>query len=172
MKKESCFFYAIISKTYKTDGTLLIKNNRGLQDINKEEPFFIEFNKILVPFFIEHFELKNNTLAYIKFETISSENQAQEYIGKEILTTKNNNQDKDDLPISKFIGFNVFDKNKNIGKIVDYNNIPGNPLIILENDNNEIFIPFNDDFVVKIDNKKKLLYLDIPDGLLGLYLDN
>ena len=36
----------------------------------------------------------------------------------------------------------------------------------------EIIIPLNDHTFNKIEKEKKLLYLDIPEGLLGIYLDD
>lgn len=166
MKKESCYFFASVSKSFKTDGTVIIKNNNGLKEINIEEPLFIEFDNIMVPFFLEEFEYRNDNSALAKFETINSESATKSYIGKGIYIEKK----KDSMSISEIesmVGFDLYDKNNNlIGPITDYQDIPGNPVIITEHNHTEIFIPFNEDLIIEVKSKKGIIRMDIPDGLI------
>jgi len=34
----------------------------------------------------------------------------------------------------------------------------------------EILIPVNDHFILKVDRTSKIIYLDVPEGLIELYL--
>ena len=35
----------------------------------------------------------------------------------------------------------------------------------------EILFPLNEDFIVEIDDEEKILTLDLPEGLLDIYLE-
>ena len=42
-------------------------------------------------------------------------------------------------------------------------------LFVLEYDKKEILIPINDELIIKIDRKKKLIRMNLPNGLIQLY---
>ncbi len=57
-----------------------------------------------------------------------------------------------------------------IGTITDIDESTINTLFLLkrkENDN-EIIIPASDDFITDIDSEKKILYVDLPSGLVDI----
>lgn len=165
MKKESCYFFATISKSFKTDGTVIIKNNNGLKEIDTKEPLFIEFNDVMVPFFLEKIEYRNDNSALVKFETLLSEEQTADYIGKEVYIEKSAHEETV-YSFDFLLDFRLYDKSKILlGTITDYQDIPGNPLLIVTHHNKEYFVPFHEDFIISIDEKKKEMIIKIPDGL-------
>jgi len=168
MKKESCYFFATISKSFKTDGTVIIKNNNGLKEIDILEPLFIEFNNIMVPFFLEEIDYRNDNSALARFETIRSEEQTADYIGREIyIEKKKTTENSYDINFIK--GFSLFDQNENfVGEITDYQDIPNNPLLVIAANQKEILIPFHQDFVISFLEKEKKIVLEIMDGLTDL----
>jgi 16S rRNA processing protein RimM len=69
------------------------------------------------------------------------------------------------------IGFNVFDINKKyIGKLSSINDSVSQPLFIIDLHGVEILIPMIDAFIYLVDRDSKKLILDIPEGLVDLYL--
>ncbi|RZJ63135.1 MAG: 16S rRNA processing protein RimM, partial [Flavobacterium sp.] len=70
------------------------------------------------------------------------------------------------------IGFDVEDKRLGIvGKIVSVNDIAAQPLFEVLKDNViEILIPMIDHFIVKVDRKNKVIKMDLPEGLIEMYL--
>jgi len=67
------------------------------------------------------------------------------------------------------IGFEVTDgQSGKIGKVVGYEDIPGNPLLEIELDGKKVLLPMQDEFVIEVDVHKRKLLLKIPDGLLDL----
>jgi len=38
--------------------------------------------------------------------------------------------------------------------------------------NKEVLFPLNDQFVTSIDKKSKIIHVDLPEGLLDIYLSN
>jgi len=137
------------------------------------ESGLVEFNKNLVPFFIENSALNKNDFLRVQFEDVDSEAEADTLIGCDIY-----------LPLSmlpklegnKFyfhevIGFEIEDKRVGVfGKIVSINGTTAQPLFEVENGEVEILIPMIDEFLVKIDRENKKVIMDLPEGLIEMYL--
>jgi len=67
-------------------------------------------------------------------------------------------------------GYKVTLSNKSIlGTIGEIINNPGQDLLkIISPEKKEILIPFHEDFIVRIDKKKKTIVVEIPEGLTDL----
>ena len=69
------------------------------------------------------------------------------------------------------IGFEVEDKRLGIvGEIQSINDTTAQPLFEVLNDGIEILIPMIDHFLVKIDRENKKVIMDLPEGLIEMYL--
>lgn len=174
MRKDDCFYLGKIAKKFSFKGEVLIYLDTDEPEMYEDlESVFVEFNKNLVPFFIEKSLLHKGDFLRVKFEDVNSEEEADEMIGREVY-----------LPLSmlpklegnKFyyhevIGFDVLDKRLgNIGKIVSINDSAAQPLFEIEKDGIEILIPMIDDFIIEVNRDSKTISLDTPVGLVDLYL--
>ncbi len=66
-------------------------------------------------------------------------------------------------------GFDLVDEiSGKTGKVVGFEDIPGNPLLEIEIDEKKSLLPLNPEFVVGTDLRKRKLILRIPEGLLDL----
>jgi len=66
-------------------------------------------------------------------------------------------------------GFDVVDEiSGKSGKVIGFQDIPGNPLLEIEIDGKNALLPLNPEFVVLTDLKNRKLVLRIPEGLLDL----
>ena len=64
------------------------------------------------------------------------------------------------------IGLNVYtEKNLFLGIIKDILNTSGHDILICKNDNKEILIPVVSDFVIKVDLEKKIIIVNLIEGL-------
>lgn len=122
------------------------------------ESVFVEFNKDLVPFFIEHNNLHKNDFLRVKFEDVDSEEEADKLIGCEIylplkmLPKLEGNK----FYFHEVIGFEIEDKRLGVfGKIVSINDTTAQPLFEVVNGSVEILVPMIDQFLVKIDRENK-----------------
>jgi 16S rRNA processing protein RimM len=127
----------------------------------------------LVPFFIENSSLHKNDFLRVKFEDVDDEVEADSILNCDVY-----------LPISmlpklegnKFyfhevIGFEIEDQRLGIfGKIVSINDTSAQPLFEVINGNVEILVPMIDQFLVKIDRENKKVIMDLPEGLVEMYL--
>lgn len=174
MRKEDCFYLGKIAKKFSFKGEVLIYLDTDEPELYEDmESIFVEFNKNLIPFFIENSSLHKNDFLRVKFEDVDNEEQADEIIGSEVY-----------LPISmlpklegnKFyfhevIGFEIEDKRLGVfGKIVSINDSSAQPLFEVVNGSVEILVPMIDQFLVKIDRENKRVIMDLPEGLVEMYL--
>ena len=174
MRKEDCFYLGKIAKKFSFKGEVLIYLDTDEPELYENmESVFVEFNKNLVPFFIENSSLHKNDFLRVQFEDVDSEEEADSILNCEVY-----------LPLSmlpklsgnKFyfhevIGFEIEDKRLGIfGKIVSINDSSAQPLFEVINGNVEILVPMIDQFLVKIDRESKKVIMDLPEGLVEMYL--
>ena len=163
---------AQIVKSYDINGEVAIRLTSNILDDHdfKKEPVFIYFDGLPVPFFIVSYKTKGSNGALIKFETVNDLSHAEELIKKEIFVDSASvdpdsiDIDEDEAMAAFLIGFKVKDHNgKEIGKISDYYNYPNNPCIEIDSKH---LVPFNEDLIVKLDNKRRVITMTIPGGLI------
>lgn len=135
-------------------------------------PYLIcRIDGIFVPFFIEEYRFKGSETALITFEDIDSEEKAQRMSGLEVYFPRKYYEEDIDEEIEYswnfFIGFSVIDKGSGkLGTIEAVDDKTLNTLFLIKNEDDELIIPATEDFIEKIDAKKKILYLNLPEGLI------
>ena len=72
-------------------------------------------------------------------------------------------------PIS-LLGFSVIEKKKALGKVLEVIEQPLQILLRIEIDGKEVLIPINESTLVKVDHKAEKIHVDLPEGLLDIYL--
>lgn len=144
-----------ILKSYGTDGGLLVSPAVDLETLEKEEPVFIEFDGLQVPFFILDVTPKGNR-CIVHLTDISSLEEADEVVGRDILADV---AEEDEGP--DFTGWTVYDNSRKLGVVTGDEPIPGNYCIYV----GDIMIPLHEDFIVSVDPKRRELILDLPAGL-------
>lgn len=174
MQKEDCFYLGKIVKKYSFKGELLVKLDTDEPKLfTKMESVFVEQHKNLIPFFIERSSLHKSLLLRIKFEGISSEEEADKLLGThlylplEFLPKLTGNR----FYYHEIIGFTVIDTSfGDVGIISGVNDSTAQALFEIDRNGKEILIPINDKFIKKVDRELKQLHLEVPEGLIELYL--
>ncbi len=105
----------------------------------------------------------------VYFEDISPE-QASALVGRNAYLPQSMFPEvEDDLYYDKAImGYDVLVKGASIGKIVDVVENSGQNLFVVASDSSEYLIPAVDPFITSLDQAKKIIYLELPEGLLDL----
>jgi 16S rRNA processing protein RimM len=174
MRKEDCFYLGKIAKKFSFKGEVLIYLDTDEPELYENmESVFVEFNKNLVPFFIESSSLHKNDFLRVQFEDVDTEAEADTLIGCGIylplsmLPKLEGNQ----FYFHEVIGFDIEDKRLGVfGKIVSINDSTAQPLFEVVNGSVEILVPMIDQFLVKIDRENKKVIMDLPEGLVEMYL--
>lgn len=137
------------------------------------ESVFVEFNKNLVPFFIVSSSLHKNDFLRIRFEDMNTEEDADAimncpiYLPISMLPKLSGNK----FYFHEVIGFEIEDKRVGVfGKIVSINDTTAQPLFEVENGAVQLLIPMIDQFLVKIDRPNRKILMDLPEGLIEMYL--
>ena len=150
---------AKILKSNGTDGGLLI----GVRDIevgqiDPQEPVFIEFDGLPVPFFIRDIRQRGTSKAIIHLNDIDSLEDAEEVVGRAIYV-EGEWEDEDELD---FTGWTLLNRGEPVGTVTGMEPIPGNLCLYV----GEAMVPLHEDLILSADADARILDLDIPDGLL------
>ena len=173
---------AQVLKSNGTDGELVLGfRDIAPDDINLNEPVFIVFDGLPVPFFIESFTRRGNSKALIRLTDIESQEDVEEIAGKAVYI------DSDNLPEVSFeedgyaalIGWMVLTPAEasseeeedslivdEVGEITDFIDIPNNPCIEVETKNGAVMIPLHEDLILSIDPDNQEIIMQIPEGLI------
>jgi 16S rRNA processing protein RimM len=174
MRKEDCFYLGKIAKKFSFKGEVLVYLDTDEPELYENlESMFVECGKHLVPFFIENSSLHKNDFLRVRFEDVKDEEEADALLGNHVylplkmLPKLSGNK----FYFHEVIGFEVEDKRLGIvGEIQSINDSSAQPLFEVLNDGVEILIPMIDHFLVKIDRENKKVLMDLPEGLIEMYL--
>jgi 16S rRNA processing protein RimM len=174
MRKEDCFYLGKIAKKFSFKGEVLIYLDTDEPELYENmESVFVDFNKNLVPFFIENSNLHKNDFLRTQFEDINNEEEADRILGCEVYLplTMLPKLEGNKFYFHEVIGFEIEDQRLGVfGKIVSINDTSAQPLFEVINGNVEILVPMIDQFLVKIDRENKKVIMDLPEGLVEMYL--
>lgn len=174
MRKEDCFYLGTIVGKFSFKGEVLIKLDTDEPEIYLEkESVFVEHHKNLIPFFIEESNLQKSNLLRVKFEDIDSEEDAQGILKKDVFLPLSDlpNLNDDQFYFHEVVGFTVTDKNfGEVGILKSINDSTPQTLFEIDRNGKEILIPMNDEFFESIDKSNKKIVLNVPEGLIEMYL--
>ena len=174
MRKEDCFYLGKIAKKFSFKGEVLIYLDTDEPELYQDmESVFVEYNKNLIPYFISNSSLHKNDFLRVNFEDINNEAEADSILNCEVYLPLSMLQK---LSGNKFyfhevIGFEIEDIRLGVfGKIISINDSSAQPLFEVLNGNTEILVPMIDAFLVKIDRVNNKVIMDLPVGLVEMYL--
>ncbi len=172
MNKEEYYFLGRITKMHGYKGEVVILLDTDNPDIyEKLKAVFIEINESYIPFFIDSLRITPGNKAIAKFHDVDSVEKAQKLIKKQIFVPSDSIPQQDKMPVNEQItGFDVVDvKHGNIGKLKGIIDNAYQSIMQVDHKSGEILIPMVDEIIIKIDRKKKLIEVDLPEGLIDLY---
>jgi len=157
-----------IIKVNGYEGAVTVK----LEDIFSEkfphmESVFLEIEGRPVPFFISASEYSGADILKLKFDWYNSSEKVIEFVGCRLFLTSPGPVENNIENIPGLRGFTVLTSGKiRLGSVEEVIQNPGQWLLSVISDSDKIIlIPLHENFIVKIDNKKKILIMDLPEGL-------
>ncbi len=174
MRKEDCFYLGKIAKKFSYKGEVLVYLDTDEPELYENlESMFVEHNKHLVPFFIADSNLHKSDFLRVRFEDVSTEAEADTLLGCAVYLplTMLPKLSGNKFYFHEVIGFEIEDKRLGVfGIIQSVNDTTAQPLFEVLNGNVEMLIPMIDQFLVKIDRDNKKVIMDLPEGLVEMYL--
>ena len=135
------------------------------EDIDLEEPVFIEFDGLPVPFYFESFTPRGNTRALVRLTGVRNLTDAEELVGRDVCAEDDLYEDEEE----DLTGWTVLDADgTEVGTVTAHEDIPGNPCIWVETGHGEVLVPLREELVLDVDEQKETLRMTIPEGLLNL----
>ena len=159
-----------ISKTHGLKGHVILRLNELVNIDENIKTVFLDLNGSQVPYFVE--ECRPNNAGYIlKLETIDVVETSKKLIGKKAFALTDFILEEEES-LKEFIGYSILDtKLGNIGNISDVDEKTDNVIIkVIHPSGKEIILPFNDDFIIEIDDDLKTIEFNAPEGLIEMYL--
>ena len=134
-----------------------------------------DIDGIFVPFFVEHIRTKNATSALLTIDGIGDETEATLLVNKDIYVLKDEyeqlaqDEDTDEYPIDFFVGYKIYDADRLVGEITDVNDATENVLFVVDRpDSSQVYVPAVDDLIVEINEDRKVIVMNLPEGLLSI----
>jgi 16S rRNA processing protein RimM len=160
-----------IIKSFGFDGAVTVKLEKPFQDRLPEfTAVFLEIEGKAVPFIVSSCEKPDSAQLRLVFEGYDSLEKIREFTGCRIFLLSAGSGKKEENDLTGLIGYKITDTdNDMLGSIQEIIENPGHILLGIQSAGDSyFFVPFHEDLIVNIDNRKKIITMDLPDGLRDL----
>ncbi|MBQ2211034.1 MAG: 16S rRNA processing protein RimM, partial [Prevotella sp.] len=128
----------------------------------------LEIDGIMVPFFMEEYRFRNDSVCLVKFCEVDTQQRASELTGCDVYFPRALAEEADETPsLASLVGFRIVDAatDKTVGTIASIDDQTQNILFELEGGQ---LIPANDDLIEDLDMGSQQITMNIPEGLLDI----
>jgi 16S rRNA processing protein RimM len=154
-------------------GELLLKHELGKKTSLKglQHIFIEERNDSFIPWFIGSTKIKNEEELYLKLEGIDTREAAAKFVQKLVwLAEADFKKFAAKTAPASLLGYMIVHHQEPLGKILELIEQPHQMLCRLEIGGKEVLIPLHEGTLQKIDHRKKEVRVELPEGLLDIYL--
>lgn len=173
MNKQSCFELGYIAKPFGLKGQVTAVFDVDNPNIYKKlESVFVESEGTLIPFFVDELKMDHQGRITLHFEDVTDIDEAGALKGSKLFLPLDMlpKSQGEDIYLHEYIGLQVIDNEDELGEIVDYNEASAQIILVMEYQSKEILFPLIDQIVSKVDKKANKLFVQLPEGLLDVYL--
>ena len=174
MTTEDCFRIGSILKPKGLKGELHIYVDFDGIEAVKFNTVFIETAGKLVPYFVASIKYLQKNAAYLFLEDVDTIEKAATLAKKDIYLPNKLKPKKKEAEFTLFdlVGFTAIDDYEGeLGKITDVQEYPQQILATVTYKNCEVLFPLNEEIIKGIDVVREIVRVDLPEGLLDIYLD-
>lgn len=168
ISEDSVYRIGRLGRTHGVKGEISFFFDDDIFDRTDADFLILKVDGILVPFYIEEYRFRSDELALVKFESIDTQDRATEFVGTEVYFPRDvADEEEGPLSASHVIGFTIqeADSGQAVGRVARVDTATANMLFELDNGT---LIPVAEDWITEIDRDKKLIRMNLPDGLLDL----
>ncbi|RYE23472.1 MAG: 16S rRNA processing protein RimM [Sphingobacteriales bacterium] len=163
-----------IVATHGLQGSLILSHIIGESDwLKTDDTLFIELRKgSHIPYFVTQAKGNNHEEYILQVEDVTTVEEAKKLIGKTVYVNEDIlSKHADDSPLL-WIGFNLVDKTRGgLGTIEDVMQAGAQWLARITYEGKEVLIPLVDQMILDVNIRNKYLRMDLPEGLIDVYLD-
>ena len=168
IKKEDVYKIGRLGKAHGVKGEVSFQFDDDIFDTADADYLILDIDGILVPFFMEEYRFRNDSLALIKFCDVDTQQRASELTGCDVYFPRSIAEEQaEGLSLSSLVGFDLIDANGKgkVGTIAAIDDTTQNILFELEDGT---LIPASDDLITDINTQQRQITMNIPEGLLTL----
>ena len=168
IKREDVYKIGRLGKAHGVKGEVSFLFDDDIFDTTDADYLILEIDGILVPFFMEEYRFRNDSLALVKFCDVDTQQRASELTGCDVYFPRTLAEDSEgQLSLSSLVGFDIVEasNSKVVGKIAAIDDTTQNILFELEDGR---LIPASDELITNIDTNRQQIIMQIPTGLLEI----
>ncbi|MFZ5430954.1 MAG: ribosome maturation factor RimM [Bacteroidota bacterium] len=161
-------------KPHGVFGTLQLSFEEGYEDLVEDAAvLFAETDGILVPWFVaeDGIRITSSKTALVDLDWIEDDKAARKLSGSKVwIESAGENHGAEFSGLAGALtGYSVFDSGKGLlGQITELNDYSGNIVLTVEKGGRTWLVPFHPDLIGEIDEKKKTITFDLPEGLTDI----
>lgn len=171
IRKEEVYKIGIFNKPHGIHGEISFTFTDDIFDRVESEYLICLLDGILVPFFLEEYRFRSDTTALVKLEGVDTAERARMFTNIKVYFPIKHVEETeaDELSWDFFVGFRIEDVHHGkLGEVTEIDTSTINTLFVVDHQGEELLIPAQEDFIVEIDQKEKVITVDLPEGLLTL----
>jgi 16S rRNA processing protein RimM len=168
IKREDVYKIGRLGKAHGVKGEVSFQFDDDIFDTTDADYLILEIDGILVPFFMEEYRFRNDSLALVKFCDVDTQQRASELTGCDVYFPRTLAEESEgQLSLSSLVGFDIVEasNSKVVGKIAAIDDTTQNILFELEDGR---LIPASDDLITNTDTNRQQIIMQIPTGLLEI----
>jgi len=154
-------------------GELILQHSLGKKTSLKglSTLFLEEQKQSFIPYFIQAAKIKGIDDLYLKLEGIDTREQSLKMIKKEVwLPEADFKKFSATSSAISLLGYEVIEEGKTLGTILEVIEQPHQILCRIDINGKEVLIPLHEETIKKMDAGKKQVIVELPEGLLEIYL--
>ena len=174
MNVDNCYQLGYILKTHGLKGELIVHLDvDNPEDYKNLESVFIRQSGKMVPFFVSTNRLQGDK-ARIGLEDVVDQDHARKLVGAAVFLPLNRLTDlgADAYYFHEIIGYSILLEKKELGQLTEIYDQERNPMFAFLHQDMDVLVPFQDQFVLKVDKSTKEIHIILPDGYLDIYLES
>ena len=168
IRAEEVYKIGRLAKAHGVKGEVSFQFDDDIFDRVDADYLVLDIDGILVPFFMEEYRFRSDTVCLVKFSGIDTQQRAQELTGCDVFFPRALAEEGDEMPsLASLVGFEIVNDadGETIGRIAAIDDSTVNILFELENGT---LIPASDELVTDIDAERRTIKMNIPEGLLDI----
>lgn len=168
IRQEEVYKIGRLGKAHGVKGEVSFQFDDDIFDRVEAEYLVLDIDGILVPFFMEEYRFRSDTVCLVKFCDVDTQQRAQELTGCDVYFPRALAETTDETPsLSMLVGYEIVSvaDGRAVGKIAAIDDSTANILFELETGH---LIPANDDLIEVIDTEQQQIRMNIPEGLLNI----
>ena len=168
IKQEEVYRIGRLGKAHGVKGEVSFQFDDDIFDQIDADYLVLDIDGILVPFFMEEYRFRNDTVCLVKFCDIDTQQRAQELTGCDVYFPRALAEEAEEmLSLASLVGFEIVDASNGntVGNIVAIDDSTINLLFELEDGT---LIPASDELIEDIDAEQRTIRMNIPEGLLDI----